>query len=98
VFVVDYSCYLLRREDKLRPPQAPATKEQALKIPGIISVPGGMIEASVIGVSQIPVEYGENIAFLDFAKAGNLLTIRRRRRGDRFQPLGMARSKNLADF
>lgn len=37
-------------------------------------------------------------ADLDYSKTGNVLFVRRRRPGDRFQPLGMGELKSLQDF
>lgn len=38
------------------------------------------------------------VAYLDLQKAGNDLSVRPRRTGDRFQPLGMSEAKKLQDF
>jgi tRNA(Ile)-lysidine synthase len=37
-------------------------------------------------------------AYLDLAKSGDRLTIRARKRGDRFQPLGLSQPKKLGEF
>ena len=41
---------------------------------------------------------GPSIAFLDADASGERLWLRRRRRGDRFQPLGLSQPKKLQDF
>ncbi|MBA7569863.1 hypothetical protein ES708_11605 [subsurface metagenome] len=37
-------------------------------------------------------------AYLDLGKSGDKLLVRPRRRGDRFQPLGLSQSKKLGEF
>ena len=37
-------------------------------------------------------------AYFDLDKAGNKLTVRTRKPGDKFQPLGMSQSKKLNEF
>jgi tRNA(Ile)-lysidine synthase len=43
-------------------------------------------------------EKDPNVAFVDYAPLGKDLTVRNKRDGDRFQPLGMKGSKKLQDF
>jgi tRNA(Ile)-lysidine synthase len=40
----------------------------------------------------------EYTAYFDLAKSGDRLTVRARKRGDRFQPLGLAQPKKLGEF
>ncbi|MCI0849681.1 MAG: tRNA lysidine(34) synthetase TilS [Chloroflexi bacterium] len=84
-----------------RPP-APATlpeSEVALTVPGKAQFGHWRFEAAVVprpaGGLTAP---DPCAAYLSVAALGENLTLRRRRRGDRFQPLGMAGSKKLQDF
>ncbi len=43
-------------------------------------------------------EKSDFIAYFDLEKMGNKVTVRRRKPGDRFQPLGMSQPKKLNEF
>jgi len=75
-----------------------------LPVPGVVELPGGRIEA---GIEELPVpeevpaacrRADQLEACLDADRVGATLTVRRRRPGDRFVPLGMERPKKLHDF
>jgi tRNA(Ile)-lysidine synthase len=67
-----------------------------INVPGETDLPGWRIKAEVIADSTGS-DNGFSASF-DLDKAGNKLTVRRRRPGDRFHPLGMKQSKKLQDF
>ncbi len=74
-----------------------------LPVPGKVALPVGIIEASVMeslqeAPSQVYRSAGRREAYLDADKTGPALEVRRRRRGDRFYPLGMGSPKKLHDF
>jgi tRNA(Ile)-lysidine synthase len=67
-----------------------------INVPGETDLPGWRIKAEVIADSTGS-DNGFSASF-DLEKAGNKLTVRQRRPGDRFHPLGMKQSKKLQDF
>jgi len=75
------------------PPLAPMSD---INIPGETILSGWRIRADVV---QQPVNSDNGlIASFDLDKVGKKLVVRRRRPGDRFQPLGMNQTKKLQDF
>ena len=73
------------------------TRSYDLKIPGETKLPGWDITAEIIGENY----YRDDDIFsasLDLAKTGRSLTVRSRKPGDRFRPLGMEHSRKLQDF
>ncbi|HEX7365101.1 MAG TPA: tRNA lysidine(34) synthetase TilS [Dehalococcoidia bacterium] len=68
----------------------------ALNIPGETKIAGWRVTGEVLSDSS----GGDNgiIASFDLDKAGRKLEVRRRKPGDRFQPLGMRQIKKLQDF
>jgi tRNA(Ile)-lysidine synthase len=67
-----------------------------INIPGETDLPGWRIKAEVI-TGSAGSDNGFSASF-DLDKAGKKLVVRRRRPGDRFQPLGMSQTKKLQDF
>jgi tRNA(Ile)-lysidine synthase len=68
----------------------------SISIPGETALPGWRVKADII---REPV--GEDNGFaasFDLDKVGRELTVRGRRPGDRFRPLGMSQTKKLQDF
>jgi len=59
------------------------------------SSPSPLKERGIQGVRLIDNDF---IAYFDLDKAGNKLTVRTRKLGDRFQPLGMSQPKKLNEF
>ncbi|MEW5745777.1 MAG: tRNA lysidine(34) synthetase TilS [Nitrospirota bacterium] len=100
--VKGYSTLLITAE---RPVKLP---EYVLQSPGETVLPGEMIlkEAALVVRSievaprEIPVDYGDDrrVAYLDAGKLAPPLTIRSRRPGDFFYPLGLGNRKKLQDF
>ncbi len=57
------------------------------------------ISARLVGKSEkINLKEKSNIKYFDFDKLQGIITVRRRRNGDRFTPFGMKGSKKLKDF
>ena len=81
-----------------------------LNVPGQTRLPGWSVEAAFFDQPQRVAELFEGatgnspelvpvpVAHLDADAAGNKLVVRRRRPGDRFQPLGMGQPKKVQDF
>jgi tRNA(Ile)-lysidine synthase len=67
-----------------------------INIPGETVLPGWRVRADIIG--QVVSDEDGLAASFDLNKVGKELTVRRRRPGDRFQPLGMSQAKKLQDF
>ena len=78
-------------------PLPPLETASNINVPGETVLPGWRIKADVL---QGLVDGGDNgfVASLDLDKAGEELTVRPRKPGDRFQPLGMKQTKKLQDF
>jgi tRNA(Ile)-lysidine synthase len=71
--------------------------EVQLNIPGQTLLPGWRIEASIVDQKQMT-EKDDFTAYSDLGKTGNKLLVRPRRRGDRFQPLGLSQPKKVGEF
>ena len=67
-------------------------------VPGETIIPNWRITAMVADLAPATTLPTGMTACLDAASAGTGLTVRGRRKGDRFQPLGMRQSKRLQDF
>jgi tRNA(Ile)-lysidine synthase len=73
--------------------------EVQLNVPGQTRLPGWHIKATIIDPSTIKGLTKNNFtAYLDLGKTGDKLLVRPRRRGDRFQPLGLSKPKKLGEF
>jgi len=68
----------------------------SIKIPGETVLPGWRVRADI--VRQVVDDEDGLAASFDLDKVGKELAVRRRRPGDRFQPLGMSQTKKLQDF
>jgi tRNA(Ile)-lysidine synthase len=68
-----------------------------LAVPGTTHVGPWRVEATELGVDGIQ-DFGPWVALLDADAIGNGLSLRGRRHGDRFHPLGMEQPKRLQDF
>ncbi len=97
-FTIEYDRYVLGSDPASLCPFPPLENETELNIPGRTAIPGWDIRAVITNPSSVKEKHDELTAFLDIEKAGNGITVRRRRRGDRFQPLGMSQSKKLNEF
>ena len=93
----EYNRLLINLDEKGICPFPSLEKEYKLRIPGETTLPGWSIKADILKQPVKVFESGFTASF-DLDKTGNLLTVRSRKRGDSFQPLGMKQSKNLQHF
>ncbi len=98
LFTVDYNRYLVGTDPLALCPFPELTGEYVLKIPGQTLIPGWRIEASIISSADMKKEEDDFTARFRLDKVGDGVTVRSRRRGDRFQPLGMDQVKKLGEF
>ena len=68
-----------------------------ITVPGETLLPGWRVKTAIVDKRVDTTDNGF-IANLDLDKTGDRLSIRRRKPGDRFQPLGMYQQKKLQDF
>ena len=97
IFSIEYDRYLLTQDQEALSPFPTLESEFPLELPGETTMPGWKIEASIINREQM-IEKDDFTAYLDLDKIGDKLTVRSRKRGDRFQPLGMSQPKKLNEF
>jgi len=100
-FSIDYNQYLLGPAPTALSPFPLLRAEFSLKIPGETLLPGWHVEATIIEPSVVKgmgLIDNDFTAYLDLNKTGDKLVVRPRRRGDRFQPLGMSQPKKLGEF
>ena len=71
--------------------------ETPLAVPGRTTLAGWLIEAETLPGERVEVGPDPYEAFLDYQAVGGQLTVRSRRRGDRFRPLGLGGEKKLQD-
>ena len=66
--------------------------------PGETIFPGWRVLAATIKPEQMDKEGSDYIAYLNPDESGNRLTVRSRKTGDRYQPLGMSQPKKLGEY
>jgi tRNA(Ile)-lysidine synthase len=104
VFSVEYQCYRIAREPAVPSPLPAIEGEWPLNVPGETRLPGWRVEIFAqqkeffVHWKEGLSEHDEYTAYLDRDRTGDRLTIRNRKTGDRFQPLGMSRPKKLGEF
>jgi tRNA(Ile)-lysidine synthase len=98
VFAVEYDRYFIGPDPSALSPFPSLEGEADLKVPGQTWLPGWEVDAAIIGREEMEAREGNLIAYFDRDKAGDKLTLRARRPGDRFQPLGMDQPKRLNQF
>jgi len=98
VFAIDYGQYILGKDPTVLSPFPPLTEEYVLKVPGETAIPGWHIRTTVIERNQLKHKTDAFSAYFDYGIVGKKLTIHPRRRGDRFQPLGMEGMKKIGEF
>ncbi|UCB43580.1 MAG: tRNA lysidine(34) synthetase TilS [Dehalococcoidales bacterium] len=98
LFSVDYNRYLLGFDQSLLCPFPKLTGEFTLKVPGNTLLPGWSVEAAIITPVEMQKEQDNFTAYLCWDRVGDRVVVRPRRRGDRFQPLGMEQVKKLGEF
>lgn len=96
-FAVEYDRFLLGRELDKFSPFPLLDSEYPLIIPGARKIPGWRIHTDVIEKAHL-VDVDAFIACLDYDRVRGKLTVRPRRPGDRFQPLGMDEEKKVGKF
>ena len=97
-FSIEYDRYLLGSDPAALSPFPTLDGEYDFKIPGETLLPGWRITATITNREQTTEEKSDFIAYFDLEKVGNKVTVRRRKPGDRFQPLGMSQPKKLNEF
>jgi len=97
-FTIEYDRYLLAADSAALSPYPVLKGETRLNIPGKTAIPGWNIRAEVIEPPVRGETPDEFAACFDFATTGDVLSVRCRQAGDRFQPLGMSEFKKLAQF
>lgn len=97
-FLVERDRYLLGVSPESLSPYPPFKGEIPLEIPGLTVAPGWDITAEITAVPVTFDEANDFSAVFDLDLTGDELTVRTRRPGDRFQPLGMPRPKKLNEF
>ena len=98
IFLGDYDCYRFFREIPDIASYAILQGETAPTIPGTTRFSGWQFTASVITPKQMRVVEDPFTAFFDFDRTSSDLLIRGRRRGDRFEPLGLGAIKKVGEF
>lgn len=98
IFAIDYDRYLLGSDPAVLSPFPALETEYALKVPGTTALPGWQVVADFWQRKPVQEEGNSYTACFDLDRTGDKLTIRPRRPGDRFQPLGMSQPKKLNEF
>jgi len=96
MFHIGYESCLMSRTEKVACPFPALDDECALPIGGESHLPGWRVRTTVVREVILPSD--GFTAYLDLDRCGTELTVRKRRPGDRFQPLGMEGWKKLQDF
>ena len=97
VFATGYDQYQLTTDTTGLSPFPGLEGETRLNIPGQTQIPGWRVAATVTRREDVK-EKDDFTAHLDLARTGDELTVRARKRGDRFQPLGLSQPKKLGEF
>jgi len=95
---VEYGECLITRGDLRGVSSGQMEGEQRLEVPGTTRAGGWEIRISVVETNGYTPSGADYEAALDADVVGEPLTIRSRRPGDRFQPLGLEGTKKLQDF
>jgi tRNA(Ile)-lysidine synthase len=97
IFSLGYDQYQLATDMTSLSPFPKLAGEVQLNIPGQTLIPGWRIEASIVDQKQMTGK-DDFTAYFDLSKTGDRLLVRSRRRGDRFQPLGLSQPKKVGEF
>jgi tRNA(Ile)-lysidine synthase len=103
VFTIEYNRYLLGADAAALAPFPPLKNAFALKIPGETRASGWRVTATTSNPTEVKLKpqrtsFSPFIAYFDLDKIGHEVVVRSHQPGDRFQPLGMGRSKKLGEF
>lgn len=97
LLAVEYHRYVISRDPAVLCPFPELVGETELAVPGFSLLPGWQVEAALAEPAAPP--GGDPLtAYLDPGKLSAPLTVRSRRAGDRFRPLGMDRPKKVGRF
>ena len=94
-FYVSYDTCLLAKDEVDVCPLPEIGRGRRLKVPGVTLLPGWRVKCDIVQPGERADGFG---ACIDAGVSGTQLTVRGRRPGDRFQPLGMSSMKKLQDF
>jgi tRNA(Ile)-lysidine synthase len=97
IFSTSYDNYGLTLDLATLSPLPELVGENKLNIPGQTRLSGWHIKAEIIEPQEMT-EKDDFTAHLDLSKTGDKLTVRARKQGDRFQPLGLSLPKKLGEF
>jgi tRNA(Ile)-lysidine synthase len=100
-FTIESDRYVLARDSLALCPFPLLENEVELNVPGRNGLSGWDIETEVISRNEFKeLEDTDSglAAYFDFKRTGKRLTVRSRRLGDRFQPLGLGQPKKLNRF
>ena len=98
-FFTSYQELMMTRETPRSP--WPSLEEQSLPLPGELCANGWHIRLRRVRAADRPSHYDHDdpfCAYLSRTAIGRRLSLRTRRAGDRFQPLGMESAKKLKEF
>jgi tRNA(Ile)-lysidine synthase len=106
VLSTEYGKGIIGTETTLSYPPPLLQGERRLKVPGETVSPNWQVITNIMPAQVVRAknfekgELGEESfkAYLDYEVAGSKLIVRKRKPGDRFQPLGMKQTKKLQDF
>ena len=94
----DYGHGWIRTQGGLPCPYPALEGEHRLNVPGLTELPGWRLRCSILDTPAADAVESGLGACLDLDVTGDNITVRARRRGERFQPLGMEQPKKLQDF
>ncbi|MBI2165834.1 MAG: tRNA lysidine(34) synthetase TilS [Chloroflexi bacterium] len=97
IFEAEGPHVVLRHKGPLRE-QAKVFREQhPIAVPGETALEGWRVRCDLVPPDAAG-QSSEYVSYLDYEALDGSLAVRGRRRGDRFQPLGMEQTKRLQDF
>ncbi len=97
-FTIEYDRYLINEGPSTLSPYPLLEQELVITIPGKTLLPGWQIEAKITNREDM-IEKGDHFtAGFDLDRTGDKLSVRSRKPGDRFCPLGMSQPKKLNEF
>jgi len=97
IFSIEYDRYMIGQDPVALSPFPALEGEWSLKLHGETTLPGWRVKADIISREQMT-KKDNFTAYFDSDKSGDKLMVRSRKRGDRFQPLGMSQPKKLNEF
>jgi tRNA(Ile)-lysidine synthase len=97
-FAIEYDRFLIGRDTTALCLFPVLDADVPLEVPGETRLPGWRVRTTVTSLKAMTGDAGGFRAYLDLDRSGTGLVVRRRRPGDRFQPLGMSQPKKLGEF